>query len=94
MLTCWLELDRGPGGQSHHQTIQAVCVDESDLGRDFRERLKRQGEQPETGREPTRAQKMMRGEPRHVVAGAPDHFDSPQRALTDRLDRDALALAN
>jgi hypothetical protein len=42
MLTCWLELDRGPGGQSNHQTIQVVCIDESDLGRDFRARIKKQ----------------------------------------------------
>jgi len=36
----------------------------------------------------------MLGEPRRVAAGALLYFDSLQRALLDRLDRDALALAN
>jgi len=36
----------------------------------------------------------MLGAPRRVAAGALHYFDSLQRALTDRLDRDALALAN
>lgn len=36
----------------------------------------------------------MLGAPRLVVAGTLHYFDSLQRALTDRLDRDALALAN
>jgi hypothetical protein len=54
----------------------------------------RQASSPKRGREPTRAQKLMLGEPRRVVAGALHYFDSLQRALIDRLDRDALALAN
>jgi hypothetical protein len=37
---------------------------------------------------------VMLGEPRRVLAGALHYFDSLQRALIDRLDRDALALAN
>jgi hypothetical protein len=36
----------------------------------------------------------MLGEPRRVVARALQYFDSLERALIDRLDRDALALAN
>jgi hypothetical protein len=36
----------------------------------------------------------MLGKPRRVVAGPLPYFDSLQCALTDRLDRDALALAN
>jgi hypothetical protein len=80
--------------QSNHQTIQAVCVDESDLGETSDARIKKTGEQPETRREPTRAQKVMLGEPSRVIAGALHYFDSLQRALIDRLDRDALARAN
>ena len=92
MLTCCLEYI-AVQMVSRIRQFGSVLM-KSDLGRDFRARIKKQGEQPETRREPKSAQELLLGEPRRVVAGAFHYFDSLQHALTDRLDLDGLALAN